>query len=340
MDREWLAVVCAAAVVFGHVYPVWYEFRGGKGAATLIGAVAVLAPMALVPVLLVWLATVLLTGYVGLGTMLGTATLPLYFAYVAPRSTPLVVFGLVMAAFVVFTHRSNVQRMRDGHRESRAPSLAAAAAMSASAERLVRLLADGEMHSGERLAADLGVTRAAVWKIVAELRERGVAVASHERRGYQLEQSVELLDLQSLRRSAAVAGIELPGGQRSVLRTRVDQRVPACCRGTSAHGAAPRVRRTADGGTRAARSRVARAVRIRAHVLDRLDVCGDAGGPVGARSRAGRLRRARAARTRCGGRAAEVAQRHRASTTPSSAACCCRCAPKRAGRRTWSPDWA
>ena len=96
------------------MYPVWYEFRGGKGAATLIGAVAVLAPIALVPVLLVWLATVMLTGYVGLGTMLGTATLPLYFASVAPRSTSLVAFGLVMAAFIVFTHRSNVQRMRDG----------------------------------------------------------------------------------------------------------------------------------------------------------------------------------------------------------------------------------
>ena len=114
VDREWLAVACATAVVFGHVYPVWYEFRGGKGAATLIGAVAVLAPIALVPVLLVWLATVMLTGYVGLGTMLGTATLPLYFAFDAPRSTPLVAFGLVMAAFIVFTHRSNVQRMREG----------------------------------------------------------------------------------------------------------------------------------------------------------------------------------------------------------------------------------
>ena len=114
VDREWLAVACATAVVFGHVYPVWYEFRGGKGAATLIGAVAVLAPIALVPVLLVWLATVMLTGYVGLGTMLGTATLPLYFASVAPRSTPLMVFGAVLAAFIVFTHRSNVQRMREG----------------------------------------------------------------------------------------------------------------------------------------------------------------------------------------------------------------------------------
>jgi len=114
VDRQWLAVVCAAAVVFGHVYPVWYEFRGGKGAATLLGAVAVLAPMTLVPLLLVWLATVILTGYVGLGTMLGTATLPLYFAVAVPRSIPLVVFGLVLAAFIVFTHRSNVQRMRDG----------------------------------------------------------------------------------------------------------------------------------------------------------------------------------------------------------------------------------
>jgi glycerol-3-phosphate acyltransferase PlsY len=114
LDREWLAVVCAAAVVFGHVYPVWYEFRGGKGAATLIGAVAVLAPLGLVPVLLVWLATVMLTGYVGLGTMLGTATLPVYLAFDTPRSVPLVVFGVVMAAFIVFTHRSNLQRMREG----------------------------------------------------------------------------------------------------------------------------------------------------------------------------------------------------------------------------------
>ena len=114
VDRDWLATVCAAAVVFGHVYPVWYEFRGGKGAATLIGAVAVLAPLALVPLLLVWLATVLLTGFVGLGTVLGTATLPLYFAFATPRSLPLVVFGLLMTAFIVFTHRSNVQRMRAG----------------------------------------------------------------------------------------------------------------------------------------------------------------------------------------------------------------------------------
>jgi glycerol-3-phosphate acyltransferase PlsY len=122
VDRDWLAVACAMAVVVGHVYPVWYEFRGGKGAATLIGAVALLAPAALLPIVLVWLACVMLTGFVGLGTMLGTATLPVYFTLVEPRSPALVVFGLAMAIFIAYTHRENIRRMRAGN-ENRARRL-------------------------------------------------------------------------------------------------------------------------------------------------------------------------------------------------------------------------
>ena len=122
VDRSWLAVACATAVVAGHVYPVWYEFRGGKGAATLIGAVAVLEPAALAPVAVVWLATVMLTGFVGLGTILATATLPVYFALAAPGSAALLTFGVVMAAFVAYTHRSNIERMRAGN-ENRARRL-------------------------------------------------------------------------------------------------------------------------------------------------------------------------------------------------------------------------
>jgi acyl phosphate:glycerol-3-phosphate acyltransferase len=122
VSRDWLAVACATAVVVGHVYPVWYEFRGGKGAATLIGAVALLAPAALLPVVLVWLACVMLTGFVGLGTMLGTATLPVYFTLVEPRSPALVVFGLAMAIFIAYTHRENIGRMRAG-KENRARRL-------------------------------------------------------------------------------------------------------------------------------------------------------------------------------------------------------------------------
>jgi glycerol-3-phosphate acyltransferase PlsY len=122
LDREWLAVACAVAVVVGHVYPVWYEFRGGKGAATLVGAVAVLAPAALLPVVLVWLGCVMLTGYVGLGTILGTASLPVYFALSRPVSMALLCFALLMSLFIAYTHRGNIERMRQGS-ENRARRL-------------------------------------------------------------------------------------------------------------------------------------------------------------------------------------------------------------------------
>lgn len=120
--RDWLAVACASAAVVGHVYPVWHEFRGGKGAATLLGAVAVLAPGALLPVVLVWVATVLLTGFVGLGTILGVASLPVYFAAARPAQWSLLLFGIAMTLFVVYTHRANLRRMRDGN-ENRARRL-------------------------------------------------------------------------------------------------------------------------------------------------------------------------------------------------------------------------
>ena len=76
----------------------------------------------LVPVVVVWLACVMLTGYVGLGTMLGTATLPVYLAVTAPANEALLAFGVLMAAFVVYTHRSNIGRMRRGN-ENRARRL-------------------------------------------------------------------------------------------------------------------------------------------------------------------------------------------------------------------------
>jgi glycerol-3-phosphate acyltransferase PlsY len=82
----------------------------------------VLAPAALLPFGLAWLACVMLTGYVGLATMLGTATLPVYFALSERGSTALIVFGIAAAAFIVYTHRSNLARMRAGN-ENRARRL-------------------------------------------------------------------------------------------------------------------------------------------------------------------------------------------------------------------------
>jgi glycerol-3-phosphate acyltransferase PlsY len=115
IDRDWLAVGCAAAVVAGHVWPLYHEFRGGKGGATLIGTLLVLAP-AVVPVAMAgWFLIVLLTGFVGLATMIAAATVPMALWFLGRQSPPLFAFAVAMAVLIVWAHRSNIGRMKGGN---------------------------------------------------------------------------------------------------------------------------------------------------------------------------------------------------------------------------------
>jgi acyl phosphate:glycerol-3-phosphate acyltransferase len=114
VSREWLAAACGFAVIVGHVYPVWFEFRGGKGAATVIGVFAAMDLRLLLPLLLSWIIVLLLSGYVGLATMLSTVVLAVAVVVVQPNNIPLCTFCAAVAVFVIFTHRSNIVRMRAG----------------------------------------------------------------------------------------------------------------------------------------------------------------------------------------------------------------------------------
>lgn len=67
--------------------------------------------------------------------------------------------------------------------------------------QLLKLLADGEYHSGEVLAEHLGITRAAVWKIIGALRDEGVTIESHARQGYHLPFPVQLYDANAIMQS-------------------------------------------------------------------------------------------------------------------------------------------
>ena len=77
ISRTWLTLACASAAVFGHVWPVYHGFKGGKGAATLIGTLVILAPKLIIGVLLVWAWVLVMTGYVGLATMTAASALPM-----------------------------------------------------------------------------------------------------------------------------------------------------------------------------------------------------------------------------------------------------------------------
>jgi acyl phosphate:glycerol-3-phosphate acyltransferase len=115
LSRAWLAFACGGGAVVGHVWPIWHNFRGGKGAATLVGTLTVLAPGLILPVLLVWAWMLILFGYVGLATMAAGLAAPLYVALTRmPHDEPLFVYTAVMALYLMFCHRSNIQRMLSG----------------------------------------------------------------------------------------------------------------------------------------------------------------------------------------------------------------------------------
>ncbi len=108
----WAVTVCGLAVILGHVYPLWYGFRGGKGVATLLGAVAGIHAWLLLPMILTWLVAVVLFGFVGLASMLGAIALAVTLA--VRGAGPLLAFGILSAILIVFTHRGNIARMRAG----------------------------------------------------------------------------------------------------------------------------------------------------------------------------------------------------------------------------------
>jgi acyl phosphate:glycerol-3-phosphate acyltransferase len=112
-DPFWAAAAGFAAIL-GHVFPVFYGFRGGKGVATAVGAFAVLAPLALLCSLAVFIALVAATRYVSLGSVVAMALLPpvarLFFH--APRAV--VTAAAATALLVLLKHLPNLKRLAQG----------------------------------------------------------------------------------------------------------------------------------------------------------------------------------------------------------------------------------
>ena len=106
-------VFCAIAAVLGHVYPIYYNFKGGKGAGTLIGIIGVLFPQCIIYALLSWLIILVTTGFVGLGTIIAGVVLSLSAFFLGVNYIYLI-FSICMSLFIIFTHRSNIQRMLRG----------------------------------------------------------------------------------------------------------------------------------------------------------------------------------------------------------------------------------
>jgi glycerol-3-phosphate acyltransferase PlsY len=112
LDSRLPMMVCGFAVVLGHCFPLWHGFRGGKGAATTLGVLIVIEPWLLLPLAITWLLTLVMTGYAGLSTVLsGFSMVPTAWVM---NNDMLMVFATLLALFLLFTHRGNIRKLRDG----------------------------------------------------------------------------------------------------------------------------------------------------------------------------------------------------------------------------------
>jgi glycerol-3-phosphate acyltransferase PlsY len=109
------AIACGVAAIAGHVRPIFLKFRkGGKGVATAAGVFLALAPVPMAATFAVFVAVVLATGYVSLGSLISAVLLPTLLLLSQGAESPLFVVSLVVAAFVFWTHRANIGRLRRG----------------------------------------------------------------------------------------------------------------------------------------------------------------------------------------------------------------------------------
>lgn len=123
----WWAIGYGIAAIVGHVRPIFLlGHGGGKGVATAAGVFGALAFLPLLFSAIAFIAVVLATGYVSLGSLIAALVFPVAVLVASGTITPVFLAGAAMAAFVFWTHRANIGRLRRGeeHRFGRRRTVA------------------------------------------------------------------------------------------------------------------------------------------------------------------------------------------------------------------------
>jgi glycerol-3-phosphate acyltransferase PlsY len=112
------AIVAGIAAVLGHNYTFWLKGRGGKGIATSTGALLAVAPVAVSVGLVVWYATLKLTKYVSVASMVAALAIPITMTVMMLRSGAwnfiLLGFGVVLCVLAIVRHKANIERLMAG----------------------------------------------------------------------------------------------------------------------------------------------------------------------------------------------------------------------------------
>ena len=108
-----IITLCGFAAFLGHLFPVFFGFRGGKGVATALGVWFALNLWVGLALLVTWVLMALLFRYSSLSALVASAVAPIYVAWLAP-GTPYLVTMVVMSAILILRHRSNIRNLIAG----------------------------------------------------------------------------------------------------------------------------------------------------------------------------------------------------------------------------------
>jgi len=108
-----LQIVCCLFVIAGHNWTCWLNFKGGKGVATSAGALLAFLPLPFCCTLATWILVFAISRYVSLGSIVAAMLMPV-FTWLFEKDVTLLVFTAILAAVVVYRHKSNIQRLLTG----------------------------------------------------------------------------------------------------------------------------------------------------------------------------------------------------------------------------------
>jgi glycerol-3-phosphate acyltransferase PlsY len=116
----WVVSAVGLAVFFGHLYPIYHGFKGGKGVATALGVMLGFAPMLALAALLTWVVVFAVSRYSSLAALAAATLAPVYAWFLLANAdnaigiSDYVLMVLVMSIFLIWRHRSNIKKLLDG----------------------------------------------------------------------------------------------------------------------------------------------------------------------------------------------------------------------------------
>ncbi len=108
IDFELALAVCG---LMGHIFPVYVGFRGGKGIATMLGILIGVHPQAALICAIVFIITLLLSGYISLSSMMAGITFPIVIMVFYSTNSSINIFSLAVAVIILITHQRNIERI-------------------------------------------------------------------------------------------------------------------------------------------------------------------------------------------------------------------------------------